>query len=538
MHTQNVWRIVAISLAALGGSIAARAQQPAETTTDQADTGKAQPIVMNPFTVDTTADKGYVAVNSLAGGRNNTPLAITPTTVASLTAAFIDDLQLTNATDALKWTPNAIPNNFAPNVGSGAEFNSWATNLRGAGAGPQGGTPPTVNYFPLYAVKDFFNVDRFEIDLGPNSILFGVGNLGGVTTSYTKKPRFDKDFTATNLVVTSFGGVRATIDVNQRGSILRNDDFGIRVNVLGDRDESWRKDDIVRRYGVSAATSWKVFDKTTVRLDFEGYESVTPQFAENLNDEFSQWDGQTNSATWGAAPTGGTATTASMAEFGGPSSFQLWIPAEGTLMNWGAGLRGTGLADGPFYTTTVLRPSPYTLMPLSYWPAGSPTETVPGLPSRDFTIGPTDGKNTLRYYTLTAYIDQTINSHSEFELSAYRYSDTEESNDFESPNNVSVDINKQMPNGMPNPEYGQLYSDMFLDKQVQDHSVNEFRGQINYHFDTTMWNVPVKEWLSASGGYQYHLLLTREYMGSFGDNYPAPLEHQHVDRGHDLGAGV
>jgi hypothetical protein len=75
---------------------------------------------------------------------------------------------------------------------------------------------------------------------------------------------------------------------------------------------------------------------------------------------------------------------------------------------------------------------------------------------------------------------------------------------------------------MPNPEYGQLYSDMFLDKQVQDHSVNEFRGQINYHFDTTMWNVPVKEWLSASGGYQYHLLLTREYMGSFGDNYPAP----------------
>jgi hypothetical protein len=75
---------------------------------------------------------------------------------------------------------------------------------------------------------------------------------------------------------------------------------------------------------------------------------------------------------------------------------------------------------------------------------------------------------------------------------------------------------------MPNPEFGQLYTDMFLDKQIQDHSVNEFRGQLNYHFDTSMFNIPVKEWLSASGGYQYHLLLTREYMGSYGDNYPAP----------------
>jgi hypothetical protein len=36
-----------------------------------------------------------------------------------------------------------------------------------------------------------------------------------------------------------------------------------------------------------------------------------------------------------------------------------------------------------------------------------------------------------------------------------------------------------------------------------------------------VFNVPVKEWLSASGGYQLHLLLTREYNGSFTD-YPLP----------------
>jgi hypothetical protein len=521
MHANAIGRYTPVLLLALGVAGPAKAQGQRTPEPDQT-AQETQPIVLSPFIVDTSSDRGYVAVNSLAGGRNNTPLAITPTSVVSLTAAFIDDLQLTNATDALKWTLNAVPNNFTPDIGSGSQFNAWATNLRGAGAGPQGGSPPTVNYFPIYAVKDFFNVDRFEIDLGPDSILFGVGNLGGVSVSYTKKPRFDRDFTEMDLVVDSFGGARGTVDVNEIGSLLKKDDFGIRVDFLGDRDEEWRKADLIRKYGASVATSLNLSRSTTVRFDAEAYESISPLYAENLNDEFSQWDGRTSSATWGATPTGGSASYQPMEGFAGPSTYMLWIPAEGALMNWGGGFRGTGLADGPFYTTAVLRPSAYTLTPMSYWPPGTPSETVPALPSRDFTVGPTDGTNTLRYYTLTAYIDQKLGEHSELELSAYRFSDTERSDNFEAPTNVSVDINSQLPNGTPNPEFGKRYADMFLDRQDQDHSVNDFRGQLNYHFDTYVFNVPVKEWLSASGGYQLHLLLTREYMGSFGDNFPAP----------------
>ena len=47
-------------------------------------------------------------------------------------------------------------------------------------------------------------------------------------------------------------------------------------------------------------------------------------------------------------------------------------------------------------------------------------------------------------------------------------------------------------------------------------------AQLNYYFDTTVFNVPVKEWISASGGDQFTLLLTREYMGSFANGYPEP----------------
>jgi len=499
----------------LGASLKAQAVTPSTAATDQAQAAIEEPVVLNTFTVDTSKDVGYVAVNSLAGGRNNTPLAITPTTVSALTAVFIDDLHLTNSTDALRWTMNAIPQNMTPNVGSGNEFNSWATNLRGSGSGPQGGTAPTVNYFPIYAIKDFFNVDRFELNLGPNSILFGVGSLGGSVASYTKIPRFDHDFTEADLVVNSFGGVRLTFDVNERLSTLKKDDLAIRINLLGDRDEDWRKADLIKRWGVSEAATFKVSDNTSIRFDTEVYKVVLPQFNENLQDHYSQWDGKTASQTWGATPTGGTTYNPNgMSEWSGPfNPFYLWIPSEGTLANWSAGFNGIGLADAPYYSNAELRPSTYTLVGTS--------QTVPALPSRDFTIGPSNGNNTLQYYTLTAYIDQKINEHCELELSAYRFSDTEVSTFFESPGNISVDINKQLPNGSTNPEFGQLYTDMFLDRQRQDHSVNEFRGQLNYHFDTSLFNIPVKEWLSFSGGYSFHLLLTRQYIASFGDNFPA-----------------
>ena len=182
---------------------------------------------------------------------------------------------------------NAIPANFAPNVGSGHEFNSWATNLRGAGAGPQGGTPPTVNYFAIYAIKDFFNVDRFEIDLGPNSILFGVGNLGGVTRLlHEKAAASTSDFQRAGPQRNSFGGARATVDMNQLVSILNKDDFGIRINLLADRDETWRKEDSIKRLGASIATTFKISKLTSVRFDVEAYQIIVPQFAENMNDEY------------------------------------------------------------------------------------------------------------------------------------------------------------------------------------------------------------------------------------------------------------
>src|ERR1700709_696631 len=98
---------------AFGLALAIPAALVAQTTTPIAPPAVEGPIVkLDTFTVNTEKDVGYTAVDSLAGGRNNTPVRITPTAVSSLTSQFIDDLQLTDVKSALRWTLNAAPVNF------------------------------------------------------------------------------------------------------------------------------------------------------------------------------------------------------------------------------------------------------------------------------------------------------------------------------------------------------------------------------------------------------------------------------------------
>lgn len=479
-----------------------------------------KPLVLDPFVVNTESDVGYTAVSSLAGGRNNTPVRITPSSVTSLTSAFLEDLQLTDVRSALRWTPNAVPVSWTGgHDGGGNVFNSWSYNIRGAGTGPQGGNPPTVNYFPFWGVKDLFNVDRVEVDRGPNSILFGVGNLGGSVSTYTKVPRFDRDSATVNIQANQYGGERATVDVNRIASLFGTDNLAIRLNLLQDRDQSWREADLTKKWGAALATKFKFSENSSIRLDLEAFKSTTPQFAQNLRDHFSQWDGVTNSPTWGAAPVG-PALTDSMAEWGGADHTQIWIPSLGKMMSWGHGYRSRGIADGPFYKTTALRPDPYTVI--------GTNAVVPALPSRDFTFGPKDGDFNWKYYTATLYFDQKVSDNAEFEIAGYRYNDKGVATNFEALADVFVDINKQLPDGSANPNYGKRYSEMFLDRQLQTHSANEIRGQFNYHFDTVLWGIPVKEWISASVGAELHLLRARQYIAQTMNNYVADSWTQYM----------
>ena len=96
---------------------------------------------MPAFEVSTTEDRGYQAVNSLAGGRTNIPLRLIPSAISAITAEFMEDLSITNVQDAYFWTLNASPGNLRQQE---TIFGEYSYNIRGVGSGD---TVPTRNYF-------------------------------------------------------------------------------------------------------------------------------------------------------------------------------------------------------------------------------------------------------------------------------------------------------------------------------------------------------------------------------------------------------
>ncbi len=471
-------------------------------------------VILNTFVVNTEKDTGYVAVDSLAGGRQNTPVRVTPAAVSSLTNEVLSDLAITDVQDALQWSLNVVPTSFrnGMNGGSGGDvFNYWSVSIRGDNH-VQGGNPPTKNYFPTFMPIDVYNIDRLEVDGGPNSILFGIGDIGGSLTSYTKHAVFGNDISRLTFRTSNWGGYRVMTDINRPVT----EKWAVRLNAVVANDKGWIKGDNNKKLGVDLATTYKLSNDAQIRFDIEGWTQKKSIFASSIQDNASLWDGTTSAATWGAAVAGidqnplntpGAPGVKAMGEWGGPEHFLVWTPSVG-LYNWGGGVRAMGTNDVMW--GAYLRSDAYAF--------GPSNTTVPALPSRDFAVAPTDALLKPKALDATLSFEQRINSNSEFQIAAYYYTDSSKAKNFEGGNRMEVDLNEQLPDGSPNPNFGKKFSDFFLDEQVQDHRVNEIRGQYSYHFDTEIGGVPLKQSFSVSAGHQVTDLITRQHQAAVMDD--------------------
>lgn len=497
----HIHQLVALALASTAPLMAQSV--PATPAVDPGETT----IVLTPYQVNVEKDNGYLAVDSLAGGRQAAPIRVTPSSISSLTEAFINDLAFTNVQDALKWSLNTVPTSDRSGLSGGSGggvFNYWSVSTRGD-SHVQGGNPPTKNYFPLFTVSDIYNVDRIEFDQGPNSILFGIGDIGGAVTSYTKRPRFDKDFNKANVRYDSYGGYRGTLDLNEAKGNL-----ALRVNAVIANEKGFRDGDDHKKLGATIASDWRFNgDNTHLRLEVEGWKENKTIYGATVQDNASLWDGKTSAATWGAGvpnqganpitTPGAPGVTAN--QTWGLSPYNLYIPGIG-VKDWAGGLRSMGTNDIAW--GAYLRPQSF-----SFSPTGG--TTIMALPSRNFAVAPKDATLKPRAVNATVTLDHRINENMDFEVSGYRYVDKQRATNFEGANNVARDLNKQLPDGSTNPNFGKLYSDFFLDQQAQNHRVSEVRGQFSYHFDRKVGNIPWKQLFSVSAGDQVTHHDARQY---------------------------
>lgn len=242
-------------------------------------------VVLSPFVVSATeSNSGYAVQDTLAGTRVRTSMKDVASALSVVSKQFMQDVGATDSTSLLQYTANTevggtrgnfLGTNYATgsgNYGQGGQTPSNNTLLRPSSNTRVRGLSAADNtrdYFLTNIPWDSFNVDRVDIQRGPNSILFGVGSPAGIintsvnTASFKTGGKLETQFD-------KWGTIRNSLDYNQA---LIPQTLAVRVSLLDDREKFEQKPafDTDRRAYAAVRYDPKLVENgsTTIRANFE-----------------------------------------------------------------------------------------------------------------------------------------------------------------------------------------------------------------------------------------------------------------------------
>jgi outer membrane receptor protein involved in Fe transport len=194
---------------------------PAAAQTPAPSSKPEEAVVLNPFTVTSEKDQGYVATSSLAGTRIKSDLKDLANSITVATKEFLVDVNATDAASLLVYTGNTEVGGPGGNFSAasfGAEtveqvsFRNPQNNTRIRGLAS---ADLTRDYFPTTITFDSYNTERVEVNRGPNATLFGLGSPGGIINNQTIQPLLRKSTTSLEFNTASFGTARSVLDVDR-----------------------------------------------------------------------------------------------------------------------------------------------------------------------------------------------------------------------------------------------------------------------------------------------------------------------------------
>jgi hypothetical protein len=221
-HTAAKLRWRSIFRLTIAFGLIAVAESMAQTAASLTEVKKDDPVELSPFVVSGSSDVGYVATNTLAGTRLNTPLSDLGTSISVVTKEFMADIGATDSLSLLSFTlgteVGGTEGNFA---GGGTSGNR--PNMDGAMTSPEqnqrvrglAAAQLARNYFNTIIPFDSYNTQSVTINRGPNALLFGVGSPGGVINNATVQPILGHKSYEAAVRFGPHGTARESFDINQ-----------------------------------------------------------------------------------------------------------------------------------------------------------------------------------------------------------------------------------------------------------------------------------------------------------------------------------
>ncbi len=446
---------IALAIATIGSaSLIFPSGLLAQTTSDDSTRREDDVVSLSPFEVSTDADVGYVATNSLAGSRLNTPLKDTAASISVMTKEFLDDLGAVNLEDAMAYANNVqVDMNDDTSAGGSPNDNStfeFFTNFRVRGIK----ATVTRNYFPWRMPNDSYNIDRIEEQRGPNSILFGVGSAGGIINTMTKRAVLRRDFVKGSAMVGSYNRIRGTIDVNQSSF---NDKFAVRFNAAYDDGDGYREHEMEESVRGHLALQFQPFPNTSIRAEFEkGNVDEVVARTINILDGFTDW-------LAAGKPTASSDPT--VVAYSG--SRQIFNTSTGTVYDVNRQLH-TNQANGQ---NNALGDSQYASPTIN---TGGPSQTRTG----DFEA-------------FSAFVEQRLGQNTFLELAYNRQRNDQESNILaigaSDGATLYVDLAPTLAGGVANPNYQGYYIDGQWGRMVSNYESDNVRLSLSTELDYGKW---------------------------------------------------
>lgn len=255
-------------------------------------------VELSPFEVTADEDSGYVATSTLAGTRIRTDLRDVGSAISVITKEFMKDIGATDNSTLLQYTTNAevagtrgtyagLGNGTSVDEGGSLRAPGGSQRVRGLAAADN-----TRDFFTSDIPWDGYNVDRIDIQRGPNSILFGLGSPAGIVNASLNGAGF-RNRGNVEYRIGSYGSQRASLDVNQ---VLIKDVLAIRLDGLWDQEKfqqnpAYENDERIygalrfdpKLFGSSARTSLKLkFESGEIDANrprnIPPQDSITPWF--------------------------------------------------------------------------------------------------------------------------------------------------------------------------------------------------------------------------------------------------------------------
>lgn len=236
---------------------------------------------LNPFTVTTTGDVGYLAQNSLSGSRLNTRLVDLAVPTTAFTQELIRDIGSTSVDELAEYMVSTRPD--YPE-GENLYWGDAARRFRIRGLPAFSNS---INFFETNLRLDHYNTERVEQSRGPNSILFGLGSPGGVVNILTKRADTTLQFGSIEFRVHDQEGLRSVLDVNQP---LIDKTWALRVAAVWDHEKSWRHHEYDNQERLYMTSRWQISPRTRLDVEWErGVVDKSRAFPRLVADGYTPW---------------------------------------------------------------------------------------------------------------------------------------------------------------------------------------------------------------------------------------------------------